>query len=166
MEVEFHFGEILDCFRPFYYTESDEKHNKRIRESTINFNQNSLSLSLSHILPSGVFVSRIGVDGRSKRRRRRRGRRVGIGGGSGSPWSGVELRLYMRKPTASPVMDTVRTRRVYRIRHRQCSDHTLSLSLSLSVFSSILVVEFRSGVEWNFWNCDCHLYFNFKVFNF
>ena len=49
----------------------------------------------------------------------------------------------MRKPTASPVMDTVRTRRVYRIRHRQCSDHTLSLS----VFSSILVVEFRSGVE-------------------
>ena len=124
----------------------------------------SLSLSLSHILPGGVFVSRIGVDGRSKRRRRRRrrGRRVGIGGGSGSPWSGVELRLYMRKPTASPVMDTVRTRRVYRIRHRQCSDHTLSLS----VFSSILVVEFRSGVEWNFWNCDCHLYFNFKVFNF
>ena len=105
-----------------------------------------LSLSLSHILPSGVFVSRIGVDGRSKRRRRRRrGRRVGIGGGSGSPWSGVELRLYMRKPTASPVMDTVRTRRVYRIRHRQCSDHTLSLSLSLCV-----QFNFGSGVqEWS-----------------
>ena len=42
-----------------------------------------------------------------------------------------------------PVMNTVRSRQVYRIRHRQYSDHTLSLSL----FSSILVVEFRSGVE-------------------
>ena len=54
------------------------------------FNQNSLSLSLSlshthtHTLPGGIFVSRIGVDGKSKRRRRR-GRRVGIRGGSGSP---------------------------------------------------------------------------------
>ena len=55
--LQFHFGEILDRFRPFYYTESDEKHNKRIRESTINFNQNSLSLSLSHIYYPAAFLS-------------------------------------------------------------------------------------------------------------
>ena len=114
--------------------------------------QPKFSLSHTHIyiLPGGVFVSRIGVDGRSKRRRRRRGRgrRVGIGGGSGSPWSGVELGLYTRKSTASPVMNIVRSRQVYRIRHRQYFDHTLSnKKYYLSVFSSILVVEFRSGVE-------------------
>ena len=55
--LQFHFGEILDRFRPFYYTESDEKHNKRIHESTINFNQNSLSLSLSHIYYPAAFLS-------------------------------------------------------------------------------------------------------------
>ena len=53
--LQFHFGEILDRFRPFYYTESDEKHNKRIRESTINFNQNSLSFS--HIYYPAAFLS-------------------------------------------------------------------------------------------------------------
>ena len=31
MAVEFRLGEILDRFRPFYYTESDEKH-KRTHE--------------------------------------------------------------------------------------------------------------------------------------
>ena len=47
----------------------------------------------------------------------------------------------MRKSTASPVMDTVRTRRVYRIRHRQYSDHTLSLTVQFN---------FGSGVqEWS-----------------
>ena len=46
-----------------------------------------------------------------------------------------------------PVMNTVRSRQVYRIRHRQYFDHTLSnKKYYLSVFSSILVV-FRSGVE-------------------
>ena len=47
-----------------------------------------------------------------------------------------------------PVMNTVRSRQVYRIRHRQYFDHTLSnKKYYLSVFSSILVVEFRSRVE-------------------
>lgn len=75
-------------------------------------------------VPGGVFVSRIGVDGGSKRRRRRRsGGGVGVGG-SGSP-SGVGLGLYdyMRKFPA-PEMATVRTRRGYRIRHRQYSAQT------------------------------------------
>ena len=46
-----------------------------------------------------------------------------------------------------PVMNTARSRQVYRIRHRQYFDHTLSnKKYYLSVFSSILVV-FRSGVE-------------------